>query len=125
MSNLPISSKYRSRPHDPVDDEERNELSTMANDAYTDGKLDDEQYQWVLDRVFGATTLGELAPVVEILGKAPSHTQPAIVAQTGQRPPGELAEIKAPGNRGLVVLGVAGATVLVLVVLLALLIVIL
>lgn len=122
MSNLPISSKYRSRPTEPVSDEERNQLSSMANDAYADGKLTNEQYQSHLDTIFDARTLGELVPVVESLGKTPTYNQPALVDQGGQNAPGDLPDIKAPSARmSLAVLGVGGGAVLVLLLLVLLL----
>lgn len=123
MSNLPISSKYRSRPNEPVTDEERNQLSTMANDAYADGKLTTEEYQAHVDTIFDAQTLGELVPVVETLGKAPTYNQPALVGQDGQNAPGHLPDIKAPSGRmGLAVLGVGGGAVLLLLLLLLVLV---
>ena len=122
MSNLPISSKYRSTPYEPVTDQEREQLTARVNDAYTDGKLDDEQYHAHLDLVFAARTLGELVPVVTAVGVAPTYQEPAIVAQTGTNRPGELAEIKTPGRSGLVVAGVVGAGVLLLLLLVVVLI---
>ncbi|SDB99530.1 protein of unknown function [Raineyella antarctica] len=111
MSNLPVPYRYRSTPEKPVTDQEREELTARVNEAYTDGKLDDEQYRAHLDRVFAARTLGDLVPVVQVVGDAPSYREPAIVAQDGTAAPGELAEIKAPGRAGMVVLGVVGAGV--------------
>lgn len=123
MSNLPISSKYYSTPNEPVSAEEREQLTARVNDAYTDGKLDDEEYHAHLDRVFGARTLGELVPVVSAVGMAPTYKEPAIVAQTGTNKPGELAEIRTPGRSGLVVLAVAGAGVALLLLLVVILVV--
>lgn len=119
MDNLPISSKYRSTPNEPVTDQERDELTVRVNEAYTDGKLDDEQYHAHLDQVFAARTLGELVPVVAAVGPAPTYKEPAIVAQTTSNRPGELAEIRPPGQAGKVVLGivVGGVSLLVLLVL--------
>lgn len=114
MSNLPISSKYRSTPHEPVTEREREELTARVNDAYTEGKLDDEQYRDHLDRVFAARTLGELVPVVTAVGVAPTYKEPAIVAQSGTNKPGELAEIKAPGRTGIAVIGAVGVGVVLL-----------
>lgn len=95
MSNLPISSRYISKPNEPVSDAERNQLSTQLNDAFTRGELDQLSYDALLDRVFDAKVLGELVPVVEKLGKPATHDQPAIVQQ-GEGRPGELAPIKSP-----------------------------
>ncbi len=122
MSNLPVPSRYRSTPDKPVSDQEREDLTARINEAYTDGKLDDEQYHAQLDRVFAARTLGELVPVVEAVGAVPTYKEPDIVAQTGTNAPGELAEIRQPGGRAaLTVLAVAGGAILVLLVLLLLL----
>lgn len=99
MSNLPISSKYRSRPDDPVPDTERNDLSARLNDAFTQGNIDQDQYDELLNRVFDAKALGELAPVVEVLGKPRTYAVPAIVAEASGGRPGELSEARRPGNR--------------------------
>jgi hypothetical protein len=123
MSNLPISSKYRSTPDVPVTDQEREELTARVNEAYTNGKLDDDQYRAHLDLVFAARTLGELVPVVSAVGAAPTYKEPAIVAQSGTNKPGELAEIRAPGRTGLVVVGVAVAGVALLLLLVVILVV--
>lgn len=90
MSNLPISSKYRSTPDRPVDDAERGQLTQRLNDAYTRGELEQADYDQMLDRVYAAATLGELAPVAERLPVAPTHEQPALVRQQGTTGPGEL-----------------------------------
>jgi len=55
MSNLPISSKYRSTPDAPVTDAEREALVARLNAAYEAGKLDDDAYRGHLDRVFAAS----------------------------------------------------------------------
>lgn len=99
MSNLPISSKYRSRPGDPVPEAERNDLSARLNDAFSQGTIDQDQYDDLLNRVFDAKNLGELAPVVEVLGKPRTHDVPAIVAEASGGRPGELAEARRPGNK--------------------------
>lgn len=124
MSNLPISSKYRSRPNDPVPDAERNDLSARLNSEFADGRIDQDTYDELLDRVFDAKSLGDLAPVVEVLGKPATHDQPAIVAQTPGGRPGELSEMRGPSNRttmamvgtvgGLAVLAVLIVTLLML-----------
>ena len=123
-----MSSKYRATPDKPVTDADRDELTTRVNDAYTDGKLGDEDYHARLDRIWAAATLGELVPVVEGLPPVATHDVPAIVAaQDGPGPlapsgrPGELAPITGPGRSGLVLLGVGGAALILLVVLLVVL----
>ena len=44
MSELPISSPYRSRPDAPVTDSEREQLNARLNAAYTDGRLSADDY---------------------------------------------------------------------------------
>lgn len=114
MSNLPISSKYRTQPQAPVPEAERNDLSARLNQAFEAGQIDQDQYSALLDQVFDARTLGDLAGVVEVLGKPSTHNEPAIVAQTPQGRPGELAEAGRPSNRTtmMVVGGVAGLAVI-------------
>ena len=109
-------------PDEPVSDQEREQLTARVNDAYTDGKLDDEQDHAHLDVVFAARTLGELVPVVMSVGVAPTYQEPAIVAQTGTNGPGQLAEIKAPNRSAVVAIGVIGAGVLLLLLLVVVLI---
>ena len=123
-----MSSKYRATPDKPVTDADRDELTTRVNDAYTDGKLGDEDYHARLDRIWAAGTLGELVPVVEGLPPVATHDVPAIVAHENgpgtpapSGRPGELAPITGPGRSGLVLLGVGGAALILLVILLAVL----
>ncbi len=117
VEQLPISSRYRSRAGEPVDDAERNEVSERLNAAYAAGDLAEEEYRGRLEALFGARTLGELAPVVQGLPPVPTHDQPAIVAQGGR--PGELSESRRPGALVPLVLAGGTALVLLLVVLLA------
>ncbi|WP_203569056.1 DUF1707 SHOCT-like domain-containing protein [Aestuariimicrobium ganziense] len=124
MSNLPISSKYRSQPDLPVDDEEREGLVDRLNKAFGDGLIDQDTYRAHLDRVFEARTLGDLLPVAQVLPARPTHQLPAIVAQADSGPPpGELTPAVNAQRAGLATLGVAGvglvlALVLLLVILL-------
>jgi hypothetical protein len=118
-SDLPISSPYRSTPHAPVSEAERNQLSTRLNAAFEAGQVDSDDYRARLDRLFAARTLGELVPVVEGLPPLQTYADPAIVATGGGRP-GELAPARnGTGFSLLLVGGVAGA-VLLLVILLVL-----
>lgn len=122
MSNLPISSKYRSTPDAPVSDAEREALVARLNAAFEAGRLDAEGYRGHLDRVFAATRLGELVPVVESLPPSPTHGVPDIVG-VGAGVPGELTPARQPSGRMLLTAGatVLTALVVVLVLLLALL----
>jgi Domain of unknown function (DUF1707) len=112
-SNLPISSPYRSTPDLPVTDAEREQLNSRLNAAYTDGKLDADDYQTRLDALFAARRLGELVPVVEGLPPLQTYDSPAMVASTGGQP-GELSEARpASGVSLLLVGGIAAAVVVV------------
>lgn len=122
MAELPRSSKYRATPNAPLDDGERNRLVERLNTAYEAGQVSADEYPVLLDTLFGATTLGEVAGVVEVLPGAATYDVPAIV-EPGQGRPGELAEARQPSG-ALVAKVVAGgvvALVLLLVIVLALL----
>ena len=111
MSELPISSPYRSRPDAPVTDAEREQLNARLNAAYTDGRLSADDYQARLDTLFGASTLGQLVPVVDGLLPATTYDSPALVGSSGGAP-GELAPARDVRGVSLVVVaGVAGAVV--------------
>jgi hypothetical protein len=112
VSELPISSPYRSRPDAPVTDAEREQLNARLNAAYTDGRLDADDYQARLDVLFGASTLGQLVPVVDGLLPAPTYDSPAMVA-TGGGAPGELSE--ARDVRGISLGIIVGVTAVVVV----------
>lgn len=108
VSELPISSPYRSTPDAPVSESERNQLSSRLNEAFTAGSLDADDYKTRLDRLFAAHTMGELLPVVEGLPPLQTYNSPAIVASEGGRP-GELTESRS-GN-GLTLVTVGGVAV--------------
>lgn len=120
MSDLPISSKYRSTPQQPVDDNERDQLTSRLNDAYADGQLETADYQARMDQLYAASTLGELVPVVEGLPVAPTHHTPALIEQ-GQTAPGELAPTRDASRFALVVASGIGISIVLLVILLVLL----
>ncbi len=117
MSELPISSKYRSRPNDPVSDDEREELSRRINAAYTEGTLDPDDYRQRLDRLFAASSMGELVPVVEGLPPAQTYEQPAMVVQTTGAP-GQVSTSRSGTRAAAVAVGTVSAVVLVIVILL-------
>jgi hypothetical protein len=104
-----------------VTDAERDRVSARLNAAFTAGALDQDDYQARLDRLFAATRLGELVPVVEGLPPLPTHSSPAIVASSGGQP-GELSESRPPGRLTAVVVGGVAAVVLLIAILLVLLI---
>jgi hypothetical protein len=120
VSELPISSPYRSTPGAPVTEAEREQLSARINSAYADGRLDAEDYQARLDSLFAASTLGQLVPVVDGLPPAPTYDSPAMVASSGGVP-GELSESRDARRVSLgLVVGVS-AVILIIVILLVVL----
>lgn len=119
MSELPISSPYRSTPDAPVSEREREQLSERLNTAYADGKLSAEDYQARLDTLFAATRLGQLVGVVEGLPAAATYSDPAIVAGGGR--PGELTPARSGSRLALVGGGGVVAAVLLIVLLLIIL----
>lgn len=123
MSEVPISSPYRSTPGKPVTEAERSRLSAQLNDAFAAGRIDEDAYGARLDALYAARTLGELLPVVQGLPPAPTYEQPGIVAQATGPAPGELAPTRNP--RALVGLALAGGAAAVLAVILIVLIVVL
>lgn len=122
--DLPISSKYRSTPDAPVSEAERTQLSEQLNDAFAAGRFDSDTFEQLLDRVFGAQRLGDLVPVVEVLGKPSTHNVPAIVQESSGGRPGELAEARRPASRGVALL-VGGIGVLAILAVILLVIVLL
>ncbi len=67
--------------------EDREQLSRRLNDAFTAGRLDQDDYSQRLDRLFAAQRLGELVPVVDGLPAVATYSDPAAVQQpsTGRR----------------------------------------
>jgi len=121
VSELPISSPYRSTPGAPVTEAEREQLSARINSAYADGRLDADDYQARLDSLFAASTLGQLVPVVDGLPPAPTYDSPAMVAPSGGVP-GEVSEAR---NASRVSLGLVVGVLAVLLVIVILLVVLL
>jgi len=120
VSNLPISSPYRSTPDVPVSEAERNQLNSRLNAAFTAGTLDQDDFQVRLDRLFAAQKLGELVPVVEGLPPLETYATPAIVG-AGTTEPGQLVAGRNSAKLALAVI----AGVVALVILIAILLVIL
>ncbi|HEX8509652.1 MAG TPA: DUF1707 domain-containing protein [Propionibacteriaceae bacterium] len=120
MSNLPISSPYRSKPEAPVTEAERDQLSSRLNVAFTEGTLTQEDYQARLDQLFAAQKLGQLVPVVEGLPPMQTYDNPDIITSGGQ--PGQLAE-SAPSSHLTLMLVGGLAAVVVLIAILVLLII--
>jgi hypothetical protein len=121
MAELPRSSKYRAMPDAPLPDDERNSLVERLNAAFERGEVSPDDYPRLLDTVFGATTLGQVVPVVEAVPGVATHEVPAIIEQGAGRP-GELSEARQPSGALVAKLAAGGvvALVLLLVIILAL-----
>jgi hypothetical protein len=115
-SNLPISSPYRSTPDAPVTTAERDRLSARLNAAFADGALEQDDYRARLDRLFAATKLGELVPVVDGLPPLPTYENPAFVQNPGGQP-GELTAGRPSARFSLVVLAVVAMVILLIAIL--------
>ncbi len=121
VSELPISSPYRSTPDAPVTDEVRDQVSRQLNAAYTAGKLSEDEFRERLDTLFAAHRLGELVPVVQGLPPLQTYADPAIVVSNGGQP-GELTQARDGGKLTLVTGGaLIGAVILIAILLLILL----
>lgn len=117
-----MSSKYRVRAGEAVDDAEREDLADRLALEFTDGRITQEDYLSKLDVVYRAATLGELAPVAELLPPKQTHQVPAIVGQ-GSQPPGVVSQgrnVLSHTMLALAGLGVLSIVAIVLLVLLAL-----
>ncbi len=113
MSNLPISSKYRSQPDKPLDEADREEIVSRINDAFVTSAIPGDDYRGMLDRAYAARTMGELAPIAERLPVMRTHEEPAIVEQAATGRPGEFAPAGMRQETALkVMLGVAGGSAL-------------
>jgi len=100
-----------------VSEAERNQLTTRLNDAYTEGKLDADDYHARLDRLYAAQKLGELVPVVEGLPPLRTYSNPVGV-ESGGGEPGTLAPARSGTGLTLVTGGMLLAALVVLVILL-------
>ena len=122
MDNLPISSKYRSRPNEPLDDAEREQLAERLNEEFAKGGIDTDDYRTMLDQVFAAHTLGDVAGVVARLPAKDTFAVPAVI-ETGSVAPGELVPARDSGVRAPLMLiaglGTAVAVAILLLVMIA------
>jgi hypothetical protein len=116
VSNLPISSPYRSTPNAPVSDAEREQLNVRLNAAYTAGSLDEDDYQGRLNVLFAAQRMGELLPVVEGLPPLQTYNSPAMVASTGGQP-GEVSVSRSASGVSLLVVGGVAALIIIVAIL--------
>lgn len=117
MTELPRSSKYRATPGAPLAEDERARLVERLNAAFETGDVPADDYQPYLDTLFVASTLGEVALVVEALPPVATHEVPAIVAAGGGRP-GELVEARRPAPALVAGLGIGAAVLITLIVIL-------
>lgn len=101
-------------PDAPLADAERDRIVARLNAAYAAGEVDAERYPQILDAAFGAQTLGEIAPVVELLPIEATYDIPAAV-ETGTQAPGQLSRTATPSPLVVsVLIVIAVATVLLL-----------
>ena len=121
MSELPISSKYRSSPEKPVTEEERNQLTQRLNEAFEGGQLKQADYSARLDQLFAAQQLGDLVPVVDGLPALQSYNEPEAVKQEATTAPGQLEEARDARPMTFWVVAAIAVVVLLLVILLAIL----
>ena len=119
MSELPISSPYRSTPQAPVTESERNQLSARLNAAYEAGALDSDDFAVRLDRLFAARQMGELLPVVEGLPPLPTYQGPTFGA--GSSAPGQVSDGRNATRLSLAVIAVLVAVIVLIAVLLIIL----
>lgn len=118
---LPPSSKYVQRPHDPVDETERESITARLNSAFSDGRISHDEYAASMETLYQATVLADLVPVVERL-PAPAADVPAIVTHSSGLPAGRLSEGRSVQPMALVVAAVGIVLVAILVILLAMLV---
>ena len=117
MDNLPISSKYRSRPLEALDDAEREQLAERLNTEFANGAIETDDYRAMLDQVFAAQTLGEVAGVVAALPAKDTFNVPAVIV-TGSAAPGEMVPAKPTGIRAPLLLAAGLGTGIAVVILL-------
>ena len=86
-------------------DAEREQLTSRLNAAFTDGKLEQDDYQFRLDQLFAATRMGQLLPVVEGLPPLATHATPEIVAGAGGQP-GQLDDARNASRFALLLIAV-------------------
>lgn len=120
VTELPISSPYRSTPGVPVSEQERNRVSERLNVAFTEGSIDTDDYNQRLNTLWSAATLGELVPVVEGLPPSATYAQPGIVSTGSGGQPGQLT---APRSGVPLTLAVGAGVVLVVLLLLIVLVI--
>lgn len=118
MSELPISSPYRSTPDAPVTEFERNTLNARLNAAFEAGSLDSDDFAARLDRLFAAQRMGELVPVVQGLPPLPTYEGPTFGDASGTGVPGQLSDSRSATRMTLAIIAVLVAVVLLIAILL-------
>jgi Domain of unknown function (DUF1707) len=122
VSEVPISSPYRSTPEAPVTEGERNALSARLNAAYEAGALTSDDFAQRLDQLFAAQRMGDLLPVVQGLPPLPTHASPAIVTSPTAGAPGQLSPTRTATTLTVVTVGaLVGVIVLIAILLIILL----
>lgn len=103
---------------EPLTDGEREELAARLNAEFATGAIDTDDYRALLDQVFAAQTLGEVAGVVAQLPAKDTFAVPAVI-ETGAVAPGELMPARDGGIRApLMVIAGLGTAVAVAILLL-------
>ena len=120
MASLPPSSKYVQRASEPVTAEEREALNARLTEAFADGRISQDHYREMLDRLFGATKLGDLAPLVAELPAAPAAV-PDIVRTGGALPAGQTNEGRSVVRPAMLAVGAGVGLLTVLLLVLAVL----
>lgn len=97
MNELPLSSRFRTNPRDPVDEKTREDLNRRLSEVFSAGELSQEDFGARLDLLYGASNLGQLAELEASLPKLSTYKVPAIVGQQSGVP----GEVNDPGSQGL------------------------
>lgn len=116
---LPPSSKYVARRDESVNESERESLSKRLAAEFEAGRLTQDEYMKALDDLYAAKTMGELVPVAKKVPDTVSDTPPIVA--TGSGKPGELAPISASNMKPVVMAASAIATILAVLVIVAIL----
>lgn len=100
-----MPSQYQ--PHQRFTEADRDKIAGRLQDAFADGRLDQPEFSSRLDRLYEATTYGELEPLVADLPPVRTHSTPAVAAATTPSPrPGAFPE--RPGQRHPVLAAIGG-----------------
>jgi hypothetical protein len=107
-----MPSQYQ--PHQRFTEADRDKIAGRLRDAFADGRLDQPEFSSRLDRLYEATTYGELEPLVGDLPPVRTHSTPAVAAATTPSPrPGAFPERPRQRHPVLAATGGFGSVVLV------------